>query len=86
MLNRDVDVLFFVVALTWQGSLCQTPHEKVPIYPMLFFIVIVLNTLISFGLRRYADTFMPFFILPAVYCPVFLFKILHTQRSVKKKC
>lgn len=80
-LGGMVTYYFFVVVRRRQGALYEIPHEKVPIYPILFFTVIVLNTLISFGLRRYADTFMPFFILPAVYCPVFLFKILYTKKS-----
>ena len=41
--------------------------ERVPIFPVLYFVNILLITLIFFGEVRYVEPFMPFFVLPAVY-------------------
>ena len=54
--------------------------EKVPLFPLLFFVTLFLNTMISFSYIRYILVFMFSFILPAVYA---LFYIIKSFKAVE---
>lgn len=49
-------------------------REKVPVFPMLFFLTLLLLILITFGYYRHVTVFMYFILVPASYLPFYLVK------------
>ncbi|MGB2600296.1 MAG: glycosyltransferase family 39 protein [Candidatus Omnitrophota bacterium] len=49
-------------------------REKVPVFPMLFFLNLLLLILIMFGYYRHVTVFMYFILVPASYLPFYLVK------------
>jgi hypothetical protein len=57
--------LMYMVCLVKRKEQCK--RERVALFPALFFLNIVIITLIFHGEYRYIKPFMPFFLLPAAY-------------------
>jgi len=60
----------------------EAPKEsKTPVFPIIFFMVHTINTLLAFGVYRYTFVFMPFLLLPAIYFPFYLFELIGGQNE-----
>ncbi|MDD5439615.1 MAG: hypothetical protein PHS37_05470 [Candidatus Omnitrophica bacterium] len=57
-------LLYYLVAVMARA-------RDIPLFPAIFFITIFINTLVTFGCFRFTLVFMPFFLLPAVYLPLY---------------
>ncbi len=57
--------------------LFRSDDERVPIFPVVYLLNILLITLIFFGEVRYVQPFMPFFVLPSVYFGFLLAKYIY---------
>ncbi|MCI0414715.1 glycosyltransferase family 39 protein [bacterium] len=61
--------------------LFRSDGERVPIFPVIFFLNLLLITLIFFGEVRYSLPFLPFFVLPSVYFSFLLAKHFYSIRA-----
>ncbi len=50
------------------------PDERIPIFPLIFFLNILFITLVFYGDRRFTLPFIAFFILPTAYFPLAMLK------------
>jgi len=66
-------VLMFLSYIRLRVKGEQPREEKLPVFPLLFFLNLILLTLLFFGLyHRFTRVFMPYFLFMAGYLPLTL--------------
>ena len=67
-----------IIAVKPKGTI----EKKVPVFPLIYFLNILLITLIFYGSYRFILPFLPFFILPAAYLFLKIVKLLMSLKPI----
>ena len=67
-----------IIAVKPKGTI----EKKIPVFPLIYFLNILLITLIFYGSYRFILPFLPFFILPAAYLFLKIVKLLMSLKPI----
>jgi len=71
---------YYAVTFYFKQTHCYRDIQ-IPIFPLMFFINILLITLILYGMERLVEPFVYSFLIPATYLPFYLLRILINRRG-----